>query len=214
MTDPATYARWYDSPRGAWIGGIEAALLDELVAPGAYESVLDVGCGTGYFTSYFAQRAIGPVVGLDPNLEWLDYAASHAPRRIAWVAGRGEALPFAARSFDVTVSVTALCFIADQEKALREIVRVTRRRIVLGLLNRRSLLWWQKGRGGGSGAYRGAHWHTVEEARELLSKAALRNVRLRTAIFFPGGGAAARWLETRLPRRLPFGAFLAAVGDI
>lgn len=214
MTDPATYAQWYDSPRGAWIGETETSLLLRLVGLGAHESVLDVGCGTGYFTTRFAQHSHGAVAGLDPNVEWLNYAAGHAPRRIAWVAARGEALPFADRSFDITISVAALCFMADQEQALREIIRVSRRRFALGLLNRRSLLWRQKGRGGGVGAYRGARWHTPEEARELLKNIAPCNVRLRTAIFFPGGGRAARWLETCLPTWLPFGAFLAIVGDV
>ena len=57
------------------------------------------------------------------------------------------------------MSVTAQCFVPQLPKAVAEIVRVSRRRFALGLLNRNSLLWLQKGRRGGSGAYRRAHWH-------------------------------------------------------
>lgn len=169
MTGAAEYAAWYAGERGAWIGSTEFAILRALIGPGANESILDVGCGTGYFTSCFAQCSDALVVGLDPNTSWLHYAERHAPSRIAWLAARAEGLPFPNASFDITVSITALCFIADQERALREIVRVTRRRFALGLLNRRSLLWRSKGRHGGTGGYRGAHWHTIGEVRALFS---------------------------------------------
>jgi len=214
MTGAAEYAAWYAGERGAWIGSTEFAILRALIGPGANESILDVGCGTGYFTSCFAQCSDALVVGLDLNTSWLHYAERHAPSRIAWLAARAEGLPFPNASFDITVSITALCFIADQERALREIVRVTRRRFALGLLNRRSLLWRSKGRHGGTGGYRGAHWHTVGEVRALFSSYPLTDMRIRTAVFLPGGGRAARFVETRLPARLPFGAFLAVIGDV
>ena len=214
MTDAAEYAAWYEGTRGAWIGSTEFALLLELIDLGRNESLLDVGCGTGYFTSYFARCTAARVVGMDPNSSWLHYAQGHAPGRLAWVTGRAEDLPFPDASFDMAISVTALCFIADQERAFQEIIRVTRRRFALGLLNRHSLLWWNKGRCGGTDGYQGAHWHTVNEVRELVARHPVRNLRIRTGIFLPGGGRSARWVETFLPRRLPFGAFLAVAGDV
>ena len=214
MTDPATYAAWYEAPRGAWIGSREFSVLRELLALGTHESVLDVGCGTGYFTTRLAQHTDGHVTGLDPNATWLRYAAEQGPKSVTWVEGRAEKLPFADQSFDVTVSVSALCFIADQEAALREMVRVTRRRLALGLLNRHSVLWWQMGRHGGVGGYRGARWHTAQEVHRLLSACPCRGVRIRSAVFIPSGSRVARGLENWLPRSLPWGAFLAAVADI
>jgi len=214
MLEPAEYAAWYRTPRGAWIGATEFALLRRLVDPGARETVLDVGCGTGYFTTLFARETAGMVVGLDPNLTWLNYAAREAPPNLAWTGGNAEALPFPERSFDVVLSVTALCFIKDPLGALREMLRVCRRRFALGLLNRHSLLWRQKGRGEGVGAYRGAHWHTVREMHALAGELNHAGIRWRTAVFFPGGGGTARWLESRLPNWLPWGAFLAVVGDV
>jgi SAM-dependent methyltransferase len=210
----AEYAAWYAAGRGAWIGNTEFAILRDLVEPGTNESILDIGCGTGYFTSCFSRCTDARTVGLDPNTSWLHYAEAHAPSRIAWLAARAEELPFPDASFDITLSVTALCFIADQERALREIVRVTRRRFALGLLNRHSVLWRRKGRHGGTGGYRGARWHTVGEVRELLSSHRLRGLRIRSAVFLPGGGSVARFVESRLPDRLPLGAFLAVIGDV
>jgi SAM-dependent methyltransferase len=214
MTQAADYAAWYETPRGAWIGETESALLRRLAAPRPGESVLDVGCGTGYFTAAFARATRGPVVGLDPDLDWLGFAARTVAGAAGWIGGRAERLPFPDRSFDVVISVTALCFMSDEVAALRDMLRVCRRRFALGLLNRRSLLWRQKGGNGGSGAYHGARWHTVTEVEDLMRRIGCTDYRWRTAVFLPGGGSTARWLEHVLPGALPWGAFLAVAGDV
>jgi SAM-dependent methyltransferase len=210
----ARYDAWYHTARGAWIGEREFALLTRALAPRPGETLLDVGCGTGHFTRLFAQRAGVRVVGLDPSFDSLSFAVVHRTAGEDYVAGRGERLPFRDASFDLTIAVTSLCFIRAQEDALREIVRVTRRRLALGLLNRRSLLYLQKGRGGGAGAYRGARWHTAAEVRTLFAPLPVRGLRLASAIFLPEGGLIARSAEEMLPERLPLGAFLLAVGEV
>jgi ubiquinone/menaquinone biosynthesis C-methylase UbiE len=55
-------------------------------------------------------------------------------------------LPFADASFDYVLSIAALCSTSDWHKAVSEIVRMTRKRFVIGLLNRHSLLWLDKRR--------------------------------------------------------------------
>ena len=133
---PAEYDAWYETPRGRWIGETEYRLIRRHLSPRPGDSLLDVGCGTGYFTRRFARDAGVAATGLDPNGEWLAYAREHAAAGETYVHGFAEALPFADRSFDCTLSVTALCFVAEQRKALAEILRVTRRRFAIGLLNR------------------------------------------------------------------------------
>jgi SAM-dependent methyltransferase len=209
---PALYDAWYRTPRGSWIGEREFELLRRALAPQPGEALLDVGCGTGYFMRLFAQRTGVQVVGLDPNLDWLAFACGAGTP--ACVAGRAERLPFRDATFDLAIAVTSLCFTQDQEAALRDIVRVTRRRLALGLLNRHSLLYRQKGRGGGSGAYRGAHWHTAQEVRALFGRMPVRGLRLESAIFLPTGGPIARTVDALLPERLVAGAFLLAVADV
>jgi SAM-dependent methyltransferase len=211
---PESYEAWYDSPRGRWIGGVEHTLLVSLLRPEPGCSLLDIGCGTGHFARLFAGDIRGPVIGVDPNEEWLAYAHTHAAHGERYVAGRVESLPFPDRSFDFTVSVTALCFVARQRQALRELIRVTRRRFVLGLLNRRSLLYLKKGRGEGAGGYRGAHWHRPAEIRALFASLPVDNLRLRAAIVLPGGTVFARMVERCWPRKVLLGGFLAVTGDL
>ena len=175
--------------------------------------MLDVGCGTGYFTRRLASDGFN-ITGIDASAEMTGYAHLHAIGCERYMTGDARHLPFSDRHFDSCVAITSLCFIHEQEQALAEMMRVTRRRIVLGLLNRHSLLYWRKGRRGGRGAYRGAHWHTACEARALFARAELRNVVLRSAIYLPGGNVVARSLETAVPQGLLFGGFLLIAGDI
>ncbi len=212
--EAAQYDAWYDTPRGQWIGDLEFRLLLDRLQSRAGESVLDVGCGTGYFTRRFAQGSRATITGMDSNLDWLRFAHARSPGRESYLAGRAEKLPFADRSFDCTIAVTSLCFIESQPQAIQEIVRVTRRRLVIGLLNRHSILFLRRGRKGGTGGYRGAHWHSPTEARELFDGLPLRNVSLQSAVFLPEGGAFARWIETLLPRSWLLGGFLVVATDI
>ncbi|TXH73956.1 class I SAM-dependent methyltransferase [Thiobacillus sp.] len=209
--NPADYDAWYDTPRGRWIGDTEYALAMRLLAPQAGDSLLDVGCGTGWFTRRAAADGLR-VTGLDPNPAWLDYARAGSPES-SWVEGDARDLPFADASYDHVLSITALCFIDDERQAVAEIVRVARRRFAIGWLNRNSLLYAQKGRDGGSGAYRGAHWRTADEVRALFSGLPVRNLTLRSAIFLPSATPWARELERLTPSVLPWGGLLLAAGE-
>ncbi|WP_029134800.1 class I SAM-dependent methyltransferase [Sedimenticola selenatireducens] len=207
ITDPAAYEAWYHTPRGRWIGDREFALLRDLLQPVAGASLLDVGCGTGHFSRRFA--GLGLVVsGIDPDAQALAYAAGEGDD-ITYLRGDGRALPFADNQFDYSSAVTSLCFVDDPVAALREMWRVTRLGVVLGLLNRHSLLYREKQ---GRGAYRGARWDSAEVVREvwlprLTSGPAA--VSMGSAIFLPRGDGVARIAEAWLPRQIPWGGFLA-----
>ena len=211
--DAETYDAWYRTSRGRWIGQVEADLIRKALAPRAGESLLDVGCGTGYFTRALAPCISGRIVGVDTDEDRIAYAGACGPARISYLVADGTALPFAEGEFDLVVSITALCFIPDQMAALREIVRVARRRFAIGLLNRTSLLWLRKGRHGGTGGYRGARWHTVREAKRPLEELPVDNIEVVTAIHCPGAGLGARLVERALPHRLPTGGFILIAGD-
>ncbi len=208
---PEEYDAWYRSPRGKWAGETEYQLLMKLLKPAPGESLLDIGCGTGYFTRRFAESGLA-VTGVDPSPTMLGFARAHALAGERFVLGDARALPFPDRSFDLCISVTALCFISEQARALSEMLRVTRRRFAIGLLNRHSLLFLEKGRGGGHGGYRGAHWHTMREVESLFSTLPVRDLTLRTAIQFPGGGWLGNAGERLAGDRSRWGAFLVAAG--
>lgn len=203
--DPAAYDAWYASARGRWIGDAETRLLLQLLTCRAGDSVLDVGCGTGYFSRRLAQAGF-QVTGIDPDPGALEFAVRKG-EAIRYLRADARALPFEDRSFDCAVAVTSLCFIEPASAALREMWRVARRSLVLGLLNRNSLLWLRKRN---AASYGGARWDTPRVARSWARQLQPPPViAVRGAVFGTSGGIVARGLEKILPNRLPFGGFLA-----
>ncbi|HZL86016.1 MAG TPA: class I SAM-dependent methyltransferase [Candidatus Krumholzibacteria bacterium] len=93
--------------------------------------ILDVGCGLGGKTVWYAESGASHVVGLD-----LD--AQHAAQSRKFAAARGQSaridvlradamrLPFAAGRFDVVTANDSLEHFADPAAALRELGRVLR----------------------------------------------------------------------------------------
>ncbi|MBN1613480.1 MAG: class I SAM-dependent methyltransferase [Deltaproteobacteria bacterium] len=109
----------------------------ELLAPAEGESVLDAGCGTGIFTLDFL-AAGSRVTGIDISVPMLQRAREKAGEdSFRVLAGDILNLPFADEAFDKAVSVTALEFVEDAERAVRELFRVTKRggSIVVASLN-------------------------------------------------------------------------------
>lgn len=151
ITDPDAYEAWYQTPRGRWIGDHEFILSKQLLKARKRGSLLDVGCGTGHFSRRFARLGLS-VTGIDPDPEVLDFAGAQEGH-VDYMQGSALQLPFPDNAFDCTIAITSLCFIDDPVRALRERWRVTRHSLMLGLLNRHSLLHRRKhGRGGYAGA--------------------------------------------------------------
>lgn len=208
--DPERYDQWYESSRGRWIGDLEYQLLRKALTPRQEDSVIDIGCGSGFFTLRFAQDQAGSVVGLDPDEVFIEYARTRSRSGEIYLTGSGEEIPFEADSFDYAVSVTALCFVADQVAFLREMARVARKGVAVGLLNRSSMLWHRKGKGGGVGAYQGAAWHRRKEVLHLFRSTVLPEPSFMTAVSIPSGGPLAQITENFLPDSWPWGGFLLA----
>ncbi|OOZ39714.1 hypothetical protein BOW53_10365 [Solemya pervernicosa gill symbiont] len=207
---PAEYEAWYHTSRGCWVAQREFRLLRRLMPmePGA--TLLDLGTGTGHFARRYAAAGL-VVTGLDPDQNALDYARTLGGG-IDYVEGSGLSLPFADNSFDYAVAVTSLCFVDDPARALQEMWRVTRRGVVLGLLNRHSLLYRQKA---GRGGYTGARWDDLTTVKRWIGGLQPRPQRLMvgSALFLPGGGWIARVIEPAIPYRTPLGGLLAMAID-
>ena len=205
IADPAAYDSWYNTPRGRWIGACEYRLLRNLLLAEAGASLLNIGCGTGYFSRRFSQRGLS-VTGIDSDLATLEFAQSQRGN-IHYLQGDALALPFPDDAF--AMAVTSLRFVDDPLPALREMWRVTRHALVLGLLNRHSLLYRRKQ---GQGGYAGARRDTADKVLDAwvprLSPSP-GTVELRSAVFLPRGTGMAKRVEHWLPDTLRLGGFLA-----
>lgn len=204
--EPSEYEAWYHSARGKWIAGVEWNLLVNLIQPKAGMTLLDVGCGTGHFSRRFANTGLG-VTALDPNQTVLSYALQQG-EGINYLRANALSLPFASESFDYVSAITSLCFVEPAEQALQEMWRVTRHGLLLGLLNKQSLLYWQKRH---SQSYAGARWDHINTVTKWAGTLNPRPCRIATAtsVIMPKGGILSRLSEKLLGSTLPFGAFIA-----
>lgn len=131
-TDMFSQSEAYERFMGRWSRRLAPVFLEFTDLMSA-ESVLDVGSGTGALTSsVLATRKPRQVVGVDPSAAYVDYARTRtADARASFEVGDGQQLRFADDSFDATISLLVINFIPNPDKALSEMIRVTRPRGVV-----------------------------------------------------------------------------------
>jgi ubiquinone/menaquinone biosynthesis C-methylase UbiE len=123
---PHKYDQWFETPIGKLVQDFEGEILYNFILPKPGEVILDAGCGTGMFTRELVE-ARAHIVGLELSLAMLKHGAEKlAAGRFDAVQGNMLTLPFADDTFDKTVSVTAIEFIADARQAISELFRVTK----------------------------------------------------------------------------------------
>ncbi len=199
----ARYEGWYEG-QGRLADILEKQLLAKLLAdfPQA-QTVLEVGCGTGHFTRWWAEQKLR-AVGIDIS----EVMLAEARRRdgVEYVQGDAQALPYSDQTWDLVAMITTLEFVSDPERALAEAIRAARQGLLLGVLNRWSLLTLRYRRSG-KPLWKSAHFFTPGELKRLVQRIAakrLQGVRWRTTLW------PVPFLKD-LP--LPFGGFIGmAVG--
>jgi SAM-dependent methyltransferase len=105
-----------------------APLFIAFAAPRAKGKALDVGCGTGNLAVELARnRDFASIEAFDLSEAYIAYATARgADARINFQTADACAIPFPDDTFDLTLSMLVLPFIPDPQRAVREMVRVTR----------------------------------------------------------------------------------------
>ncbi len=137
------YDAWYLQEPGRSAALLEKHILQQVWSPRARQRVLEVGCGTGYFLQWFAEQG-HMVTGLDASMPMLTVAQRRLPSSVQLDHGYAEDLPYEDNSFDTAALVTSLEFVDDPLKALQEACRVARVHVLLGVLNKYSLIALQR----------------------------------------------------------------------
>ena len=109
----------YDVYMGRWSRLVAAEFLRWL-APKPGGHWLEVGCGTGAFTSSIVARCEpASIVACDQSASFVEHArAMLSDERVSFVAAAADALPTRTDGFDVIVSGLVLNFIPQPEAAL------------------------------------------------------------------------------------------------
>ena len=93
--------------------------------------VLDVGCGVGIGPAYIARTHGCRVVGVDRSPRMIDWAGRQAHTsgvegRVTLLVADVLELPFEDDTFDVVIAESVIAFVADKERAIAEMIRVTK----------------------------------------------------------------------------------------
>ena len=134
-----SYDRWWETPQGRKAYDLEGELLLKLggLIPG--EKILELGCGTGVHLEIFMRKGLN-VTGIDVSPPMLRVARKKLAKRVRLCLGDAQNLPFKEGSFDCVALVTTLEFIPNPERTLHEAFKVSRGRVLLGVLNKYSFL--------------------------------------------------------------------------
>lgn len=205
FSDPqiaAHYERWYHS-KGKRAAQEEKTLIKKFIASfSTAKTILEIGCGTGYFTNWFQSLDL-TAVGLDCSRSMiLEAIECH---HLWCIQGDALALPFAEQSFDVLALITTLEFVEDPYQVLKEALRVTRQGLILGVINKHSLLGLKYLRKGGA-IWSRARLFTQRELKRILKQILPKEslVKSRTTLLpgFPGDS------------RLPWGGFIGVAVEL
>ena len=135
FNDAMYYEKWLNDPRNRFAVDLEKRLMLNALKPVHGESVLDIGCGTGFGLQTFLDKGL-QVTGLDPSPYMLDIASKNIGHRADLHRGVAEDLPFDDNSFNYACLITTLEFAEDPKKALEEASRVAKDRIFFFVFNR------------------------------------------------------------------------------
>jgi len=98
-------------------------LLDVLKASKC-QSILDMGCGTGALTEYFADHLDGHITGIDFSSDAIEFAQKRTKEnqnRLTYQVMDMDEITFPSNSFDTVISIDTLYFVSDLHKTINAI---------------------------------------------------------------------------------------------
>ncbi len=107
--------------------------LVELVRSCQPRSILDAGCGEGINLLTLSREGDWELEGLELTAESLAIARDALPERVRLRQGDVQRLPYDDRSFDLVLGTEVLEHVDDPARALREMARVARHRLILSV---------------------------------------------------------------------------------
>ncbi len=209
----AAYDQWYSTPAGRAHDREQKTLVRRFLPPVERgPRLLDVGCGTGHWSRFFAGLGF-LVTGIDISPAMIHMARSSTCNGCRFLIANAHTLPFVDNAFDVVTAMVVLEFVVDPERAVAEMSRCARSpgRLVIGALNVESPL--NRDRiATRKEPYCSAHMFTVSQLGALLSGfGAIRmSVTPEDSKRIPGRAAAPAELPPESFDTAPRGAFIVA----
>ncbi len=164
----ANYDAYYKTDPGKKVDEIEKDLMLDHLKQIPVKHMLEVGCGTGHWTTFFAEQGFR-VLATDSSKSMLRIAEEKKPANITFHRADADNLPFENKSFDVISAVTVLEFVDDKQQVFDEIYRVLKPGgwLLLGCLNANSELGKTKSN---DQVYKHGDFLTIDQLQTFLTK--------------------------------------------
>jgi len=163
------YDRWYDTPPGRAHDQVQKDDVRSLLPLASTgQTLLDVGCGTGHWSAFFAEMGYR-VTGVDIAPRMIEVARAAVSSCRFEVADASQ-LPFEDSTFDIVSAMATLEFLPDPAAAIAEMARCAKEggHLLVGTLNRLAPLN-QHRLAKGKEPYASAHLLSPDELRSLLA---------------------------------------------
>lgn len=105
---------------------IETGIITRYLSPAKGETILDVGCGKGFYAEFLYRKGC-IVSGIDPLEKDIAFAQKMVDPAVTLKLAHGEKIPFEKNSFDKVVSVCVMEHTASDVAVLRETHRVLKK---------------------------------------------------------------------------------------
>jgi ubiquinone/menaquinone biosynthesis C-methylase UbiE len=132
------YEGWYETADGkAHDRRQKAAVRRVLPLPAHGARLLDVGCGTGHWSRFFASLGFS-VAAVDLSVQMVDQARFRDGTHCHFGIADACCLPFGDAAFDVVSAMAVIAFVSSAERVVAEMVRCVRDAgiVMIGALNR------------------------------------------------------------------------------
>lgn len=185
------YDAWYATKVGRLHDKAQKqAVLSLLPTPSATvrRSLLDVGCGTGHWSIFFAEQGF-EVTGVDISPKMISLAQARNALHCRFAVADAIKLPFPNKSFDAVSAMTVLEFVSDARRACTEMIRCLKSggHLIVGTLNRLARVNRER-IAACSEPYASARMFALDELRKVLAHFGEVNIRLTTEHESGSGG--------------------------
>ena len=162
------YDEYYLSDDGKKIDNIEKQIISSHLDNIIKGPMLELGCGTGHWTSYFTSKGF-TVTAIDESETMIKIANSKNIRNASFMKADAASLPFSDNSFAVISSITMLEFVEDPEVIMSETDRVLKPggTLIIGCLNKYSELGKNKDN---DPVFKNGNFFSVQEITDMLSR--------------------------------------------
>jgi len=175
----AAYDAWYETDTGRRHDAAQQEIVLTLLptpTAGKRNLLLDVGCGTGRWSVFFAKQGF-EVTGIDIAPQMISTGRARNALHCRFEVADAMRLPFPNGTFDMVAAMATLEFLSDASRACTEMMRCLKRGgwLLIGTLNRLARINRER-IAARSEPYVSAHMFTPEELRDLLASFGETNI--------------------------------------